>query len=712
MPVDPYAPCPCGSGKKLKFCCGVHWPELEKIQELYGARQDLAALDAIARLEAKLPDHPYLLHIKSELLAEQGRRQEADAVRDALIARHPENAHARFYAALRLARDGDLPAAIRAWYAALGGTAKGGFVSTGLTVGRMLSMGALGARAFVAARMLLNVLGSLDPQDETIQELIVTSRGSETQPLLMRELPPLVENPADSRWTDEFTAAAAPARWGDLPKSEALFTALAEKAPREPAVWANLAALRASLADFPAAAQAYVTWAECATDQDEAVEAEALGLLYRDDLTGNIVEEYRGEFEVQDLDRAIDGIAKQRRFARLPDALIERDEEDTPPPKAVFRWLDKPQIAVSAATTFEDVPAVVGEIQLFGRQTDRAARIVVEALSGDRFDEAVAALRAATDEALPALSERQISGSMFMEAAALAWSPQLPVETPADQVYELNRAWHRHAIKNQWTQTKNRYLNGATPAEAAADPARRRQLAATILLLEGDFDQVFARTDFDELRVQLGLPLSADIDPTALPPGMTIQQIPVVRLPRVDAAKLTDALLVFHLQRAAAHHAGAAVWHLGEEALRRPIFDAEARANFNAVLAQLTINTKAAVERLVEGQRCLVQAKQSPAYLMLLELRLRFQRREARDIDRILKALTTKHAREPGVMQNLAAFLEEIGLITPDGRPVAPPADQPGLVLPGEEEAAGKLWTPETASATPGKSALWVPGME
>ncbi len=573
-------------------------------------------------------------------------------------------------------------------------------------------MAAFANQATVAGRMLLNVLGSIDKSDESIQRLIAAWRSAESQPLLVRELPYFLEAPADPQWAAEFTEALNSARGANLPKAEVQFAALAEKAPRDPAIWSNLATLRAALADLPGAAQAYAKLADCAVDEDDAVEALALSLLYRDDLSGEVVEQLAGEFELQDVDRALETLASNRRFVRVPDALIPRDDEDGPPPRAVFRWLDKPEVVASATQTYADVPTIVGEIQLYGRETDRPARFMVNALGAERFDDTVAALRSTTGEPLPALGEREIAGSMLTERLALTWSPQLSTDLSADQVYELNRGWHLHALMNAWPQAKNHFLNGATPAEAAADPSRRRTLAAAVLILEGELDGVFSHAEFAPLRAQLGLPASTGIDPTTLTPGKPVEQIPLVRLPRVEASKLSDQQVIYLLNRAAAHRMVSAVTHLGEEGLRREKFTPEDRANFFTVLAQSTYNTSTAVKYIQEAQRCLVQAKQSPAYLMLLELRLRFQRREAREIERLMKTITTKHQREPGVMQALASFLAEIGLIGPDGRPVAPPVEQPGLVIPGEEESSGKLWTPETDATPSGKSALWVPGME
>ena len=34
MATDPYASCPCGSGKKFKWCCAPYYAQVEKAFEL------------------------------------------------------------------------------------------------------------------------------------------------------------------------------------------------------------------------------------------------------------------------------------------------------------------------------------------------------------------------------------------------------------------------------------------------------------------------------------------------------------------------------------------------------------------------------------------------------------------------------------------------------------------------------------------------------
>ena len=44
MPLDPYVSCPCGSGKKFKWCCAPYFPQVEKAFELEQQGQHEAAL--------------------------------------------------------------------------------------------------------------------------------------------------------------------------------------------------------------------------------------------------------------------------------------------------------------------------------------------------------------------------------------------------------------------------------------------------------------------------------------------------------------------------------------------------------------------------------------------------------------------------------------------------------------------------------------------
>ena len=80
MPLDPYSPCICGSGKKLKFCCGSEIPtELSKVYDLVTGDQRVAALDQIDQLLEKPSNAKIgaLHHLKTLSLLELGDTEKA-----------------------------------------------------------------------------------------------------------------------------------------------------------------------------------------------------------------------------------------------------------------------------------------------------------------------------------------------------------------------------------------------------------------------------------------------------------------------------------------------------------------------------------------------------------------------------------------------------------------------------------------------------------
>ena len=55
MAIDAYSPCPGGTGKNIKFCCGDFLPELQNIERMFEGEQYLACLQHLDRLLAREP---------------------------------------------------------------------------------------------------------------------------------------------------------------------------------------------------------------------------------------------------------------------------------------------------------------------------------------------------------------------------------------------------------------------------------------------------------------------------------------------------------------------------------------------------------------------------------------------------------------------------------------------------------------------------------
>jgi tetratricopeptide (TPR) repeat protein len=94
MAIDPYAYCPCGSGKKVKFCCADLADDMERIQQMLEGGQRAAALEHIEKLEKTHPDNPYLVTTKALLQSVLGSPDKAAATLEDFLSRQPTNAMA------------------------------------------------------------------------------------------------------------------------------------------------------------------------------------------------------------------------------------------------------------------------------------------------------------------------------------------------------------------------------------------------------------------------------------------------------------------------------------------------------------------------------------------------------------------------------------------------------------------------------------------
>ena len=100
MAVDPYAPCPCGSGKKLKFCCKDLAGDIEKVHHLIQGEQPHAALKHIHHLMEKAPQREALMDLRAMLELSLHEFEAAGKTIDAFLAAHTRNASAHAHQAI------------------------------------------------------------------------------------------------------------------------------------------------------------------------------------------------------------------------------------------------------------------------------------------------------------------------------------------------------------------------------------------------------------------------------------------------------------------------------------------------------------------------------------------------------------------------------------------------------------------------------------
>ena len=196
----------------------------------------------------------------------------------------------------------------------------------------------------------------------------------------------------------------------------------------------------------------------------------------------------------------------------------------------------------------EHIPHVVGQVFLFGKQTDRAARLEMIAYR-TTLDKAKTAVGEIGGDALGPIVEEEVTSQVPAVQQVLSWNWRLPDDTPPEKRLELINQERREILLNRWPQMPQKVLGGKSATKVAGDESQRVKLLAAILLLQVATDQVTSDFDFNELRRKLGLPTQDPIDPAQV----ALAELPLPRLSRIDVKKLSDEELV-DLYRRADHY--------------------------------------------------------------------------------------------------------------------------------------------------------------
>ncbi len=246
MTLDPYKLCPCGSGKKVKFCCSRDiGQELERVQRMLEGEQRMAALEKLESLLRKHPDRPSLLTLKAE--AELLRQETAGArtTIERLLQVAPENPTAYALSAmLQVLDSGEIQVAVQQLQRAFD-VMEASVTPRMYEALVMLGMHLAGASLPVAAKGHLQLALALsNAQDKKASSLLMHLNQSHDIPLLLREPLQLADCPEDVTWKIEFEAAMAEVYRGRWLRGAQKLDDMAKRILDAAPILQNLAVLR------------------------------------------------------------------------------------------------------------------------------------------------------------------------------------------------------------------------------------------------------------------------------------------------------------------------------------------------------------------------------------------------------------------------------------------------------------------------------------
>lgn len=716
MAIDVYSLCPGGTGKKIKFCCPDFVGELEKIDRMLEGEQNLACLAHVEQLLQQHPDRACLLAVKGMLLRATDQIDSALVNSATFLAKHPDNTIAQAESAILTATEQTGLAALPMLHRALTG-------ADGEISGRVYEAMGVVAQAlvadgeWVAGRALLQMQTAIVRDDRQPLGLLIELNRSPQVSTLLKDEPPLFPPLADlpesdpNSWSSGLIKALAPLNMGDWPAAADRAAALAQQLPDVPMIWRSLATLRSWLGDKPGQIEALRRYASLDVPWEDAVEAEAVALLATDDPLGDRTDLLRLSFTVHDVEKLQTAFALDSRTQQMQVDPSAMALEDSPPPKALYLLLDLPVIDNPEELTLETVSRFLGQTLLFGRQTDREARLEVIGVASGDLPQVRALLGEIVGDALDPDCRQEAMTQVSASEALLQHKWRPPNGVTPERMDGLVAEHERNVLLRQWPELKLGALGGKSAREAAAQKDSQIRVAAAILVLQSWNERTQVEFDFNDLRRELGLPTLEPIDPHQTP----IAELPLVRLSRVTVETMTDEELLTGYRRAMSFGVMTAVKTFARAVVQRPgVGETPERLRAYAYLVRFEENSQRALEYVQQGRLETQSIPATCASWDLLELPVHFASGAGPEISRLLTHIQSRHFQEQGVYEALMQLLTELGVVRPGAGPgVGPGREAPPSVVEGGpvEPAAGapsKIWTP--GSDQPGGSKkLWTP---
>ena len=283
MPLDPFVSCPCGSGKKFKWCCAPYFASVEKAFDQDRQGQHESALQTIQALTQSHPDQPPVWGYYAQFLYNLGGQQQTEAERD----RYVEQAEEALSTALKLNPHFGMAHFLRGQFRQNEGELIGALLlfrkaadsydpearDQLASVYELIFRNEFMLNRPVAARAALERAVHFTDNDPEARQQFDGLFGPDSR------LPECARKPYRFRPTAKPVAAdAATGKFSDARKA---FETLTQQTPGDPAAWFNLGLVLAWVGEQPKAVEALNKSVELETDDHRAEEAAALAEVLR-----------------------------------------------------------------------------------------------------------------------------------------------------------------------------------------------------------------------------------------------------------------------------------------------------------------------------------------------------------------------------------------------------------------------------------------------
>ena len=713
MDHDVYSPCPCGSGKKLKWCCHTVRTEMQRIEGMIENEQTIAALKAIDSLKQSESNNPWVLTTQARLLLQSEERDKATDCIDTLLKHHPEHPSGLSLRALdELSSKGPMPGLVKVQEAVRAGSEK-----SPQEIARLLmaTVSLLTERSQIpAAGKHLELAAQLDPSSEPISQYLHNFRSSLSVPPLLKERFLIrSEEPVPEEHKDHYQTAITLAQQGAWHSAAEELDTLSGPLKNQKDVWLNLGLCYTWTIDNDRAIRALRKYIAMETDFNNASRFEALAQSLENRFPwGEELDAVRLTYSIDNPTEILPKLEAHDRFHALdiPAPDPQQTESVAEHPEAMFSVLDRPIGQWQEDCAPEDLARSLGEVLLYNQTAELPARFILQLPCNEQRDETQNWIEkeAGVDPSAPSETETIPNGSGRPHPISVRW--QIPDKTPRHEFRRLTNKERFVWLTQTWSQEALEQLDGLTPAEAARKQTYKASLGAMLLVLEQEFLWETTSAPLQVVRKRLGLPAQTSLEKDALDP----ETLPLSDFGRLSVNTLSDDQLLIAFQECDRFRLLPPLLRLGDEMLNRPTL--ENRVDLGMVCAALSnsahsvFDTDAAIKYTQRGREFDKKYQRDLcAFWDLNELPIQFYVPENQsNTEKLLNHIVEKHGQDPSVQQALAQILQRFGLLDQSGELIQKPESE-SILVPGDEQK-DKLWLPEQEQAATEKPKLWVPG--
>ncbi len=718
MSLEPYSPCPCESGKKLKFCCADIATEMLKALQLHEGGQTRAARKILEKLHRKQPARAWISTSYAGVLLSMEEPEAAREVLKELLEENPNHPIGRILdatAALDIeGYDQARPAIHRAFtkgvkhHPEMIGSMAAGISSILLDEGRYMA-----SRQHLA--FALRFVQAED-REQVIMRLLEFDSDLSI-PYLFRSVHNL--KPLDDLLNEEqqavFKKSLGLSALGCWHEAAAVLTPLTQEYPDSANLWTNIALFHAWDGNEEAAAEIFHRAGRLAEDRQQAISCETLGQLLDHESNPSFQRNYYYACNKHSVSQLLSKLDDVPRFIR--QSLSPEQEERAP--TNFYQILDREpgEDKIAPPIDFETLPRFVGSFALVETPDNKVycrisseqecaqeIRQFLEEIVGDFIE--IATITNEQGEELHASDTIDSGWQEYQKLEELFFYDSDCYEC---SLSELEREKWGYFVDQLWPNTPFSALNNKTPLEAAENDELAVPLAAAVNIFDVFANQFSYQLDTDALRERLGLEKE---EPFEIEDDAQLNSCEVLEMLRIPLEKLTDEQLEQILKRSQLIQHARFSDQVLEAALKREgVIDEEQYPHALQTYVEVAMKTfkyDVALERVQLAREWTEKTNQKPVKVMqwdLLELRIRLENPEDPELFLLLDRMYQQYLRKMPDVESVVT-----GLLVM--HKVAPPWLGGNIVTPDGSSETGEIWSPEKEAEASSGGKLWLPGQE